>query len=251
MSTWILLRGLMREQRHWGAFPQQLEQALPGARVITLELPGNGTLNTLDSPVDIAGLVAHCRRELVSLGVPPPYGLLAMSMGAMVAAAWAGNHAEEIRACVLINTSFGGFNPPHHRLRPRAWPSLLAFLLPGTDRKREQLIFDLTTRLTPLAATVIETWVGIRQSRPVRTQNALRQMVAAARFHAPPNAPVPTLILASERDGLVDVRCSLEIARRWGCALAIHPAAGHDLPLDDGAWVAQEVQAWLRTASRS
>jgi len=36
----------------------------------------------------------------------------------------------------------------------------------------------------------------------------------------------------------------LEIARRWSCAIALHPSAGHDLPLDDGAWVAQQVQAW-------
>jgi len=25
----------------------------------------------------------------------------------------------------------------------------------------------------------------------------------------------------------------------------IHPEAGHDLPLDDGAWVAGQIRAWL------
>jgi hypothetical protein len=24
----------------------------------------------------------------------------------------------------------------------------------------------------------------------------------------------------------------------------LHPTAGHDLPLDDGLWVASQVQAW-------
>jgi hypothetical protein len=27
--------------------------------------------------------------------------------------------------------------------------------------------------------------------------------------------------------------------------LAIHPGAGHDLPLDDAPWVAQQVRDWL------
>jgi hypothetical protein len=28
--------------------------------------------------------------------------------------------------------------------------------------------------------------------------------------------------------------------------LALHPTAGHDLPLDDGDWVARVVRLWLR-----
>jgi hypothetical protein len=35
--TWVLLRGLMREQRHWGNFTQQFAQAHPHERIITLD----------------------------------------------------------------------------------------------------------------------------------------------------------------------------------------------------------------------
>jgi len=52
------------------------------------------------------------------------------------------------------------------------------------------------------------------------------------------------IVLAGAGDRLVDPRCSLAIARRWHCPLALHPEAGHDLPLDDGAWVAREVRGW-------
>jgi pimeloyl-ACP methyl ester carboxylesterase len=41
-STWVMLRGLTREARHWGALPGRLEALLPGARVVTPDLPGNG-----------------------------------------------------------------------------------------------------------------------------------------------------------------------------------------------------------------
>jgi pimeloyl-ACP methyl ester carboxylesterase len=245
MSTWILLRGLTREKRHWRCFPQQLAEELEGARVIPLELPGNGELNGLSSPSSIEAMASYCHTELVRLGVRPPYHLLAMSMGAMVATAWAVNQPEEVAACVLINTSFGGFSPVHHRFRPLAWKVLFRFLATRSFERREALLFNLTSRLLTPSVPVIEEWVAIRRSRPVRALNALRQLIAAARFRAPSAPSVPTLILSSARDSLADPRCSREIAYRWHCAMAIHPSAGHDLPLDDGGWVAKEVHRWL------
>jgi predicted alpha/beta hydrolase family esterase len=52
-------------------------------------------------------------------------------------------------------------------------------------------------------------------------------------------------VLVSAADGLVDPRCSQRLAQAWGAPMRKHPTAGHDLPLDDGAWVAREVAAWL------
>jgi len=245
MSTWILLRGLTRESRHWHGFPQQLLKELPDAQVLTLDLPGNGELNALTSPSSIDGMACHCRGELARLGVPPPYHLLAMSMGAMVATAWATCHPEEIAALVLVNTSFGGFSPIHHRFRLHAWGVLLRFLSTWSVEGRERLIFELTTRLVDPADRVVEDWVAIRRSHPVGPGNILRQLLAAARFRAPNQPPAETLILASAGDRLADPRCSMEIARRWNCALVLHPTAGHDLPLDDGEWVSEQVHAWL------
>jgi pimeloyl-ACP methyl ester carboxylesterase len=244
MSTWILLRGLSRETRHWLDFPQQLTKVMPEDRVITLELPGCGDLNTVTSPSRIEGMAAYGRTELARLGVAPPYHLLALSLGAMVATAWADSHPEEIAAMVLINTSFGTFSPFYRRFRPGACGLLLRFLFTRSLLGREQIIFDLTSRLVAPAAPVVGSWAAIRRTRPVRLSNAFRQLLAAARFHAPNRPPVPTLVLASARDRLVDPRCSLDIVRRWSCASAIHPRAGHDLPLDDGAWVVQQVQTW-------
>lgn len=249
MSTWILLRGLTREGRHWGEFRPQWQRAFPEDQVIALELPGNGVLNACSSPMDMAALVTHCRSEVTRLDLQPPVRVLAMSLGAMVAAAWAERHPGDLAGCVFINTSFGGFSPFHQRMRPRAWPLLARLLLARTPARRERLIFELTSRLATDSAQVVNAWTAIRQSHPVRLSNALRQVFAAARFRAPRTAGVPTLVLASGGDGLVDVRCSQEIARRWNCPLAIHPTAGHDLPLDAGDWVADRVREWLEASA--
>jgi len=49
---------------------------------------------------------------------------------------------------------------------------------------------------------------------------------------------------------MVHPRCSQRLARAWGAQFALHPSAGHDLPLDDGDWVAREVKSWLARAGR-
>lgn len=249
MSTWILLRGLTREAGHWGRFPHLWHDEIAHDRVIALDLPGNGAFNAVTSPLSASEAASHCRTVLAQQGVPPPYRLLAMSMGGMVATAWAQQYPAEIEACVLINTSFAAFSPLRERLRPGAWASLLQLLFTRTARSREQLVFSLTSRLMQAPPALLNEWVAIRESRPVRVQNALRQLIAAARFRAPPRAPTPSLVLASAEDGLVNSRCSREIARRWNCAIAVHPTAGHDLPLDEGQWVAREVRAWLVASS--
>ena len=245
MSTWILLRGLTHEVRHWGEFPDRLREAVPGAQVLLVEIPGNGELNDLASPLSIRTMAAHCRATAAGQGASAPYYLVAMSMGGMVAAAWAEAHPGEVAGCVLINTSFGRFSPPTQRLRLGAWPSFLGIILERSVRARERRILHLTSGLPAARAGALEAWTEIAESRPVSPRNALRQILASATFRAPRKAPVPTLVLSGAADGLVDPRCSAAIARRWRCPLVVHPEAGHDLTLDDGVWAAREISRWL------
>jgi pimeloyl-ACP methyl ester carboxylesterase len=165
----------------------------------------------------------------------------------MVAACWASRYPSEIEACVLVNTSLRPFSPPHWRLQPRAWPLLLRLALARpAAREVESTIFALTTRLVADRETPIAQWAEWRISNPVSAANALRQLAAAVRYRAPAIAPaMPLLVLAGAGDRLVDHRCSQRLAGYWGCEIAVHPEAGHDLPLDAGEWLANEVARWL------
>jgi len=254
VSTWVLLRGLTRESGHWGAFPDVLRERLPdGAQVLALDLPGNGRLNQAGSPARIEATMQACRQQLQALGIAPPYHLLAMSLGAMVAVDWAVRHPQELAGCVLINTSLRPFSPWYQRLRPANYAPLLRLLLARqTPRQREETILRLTTRHPPAAAAVVDQWTALRQARPVSRSNALRQLLAAARYRAPVQAPaVPLLVLTSQCDALVDPRCSRQLAQQWRAQVAQHPSAGHDLPLDDGPWLADQVSRWIHTASEA
>lgn len=243
--TWVFLRGLTRESAHWGSFPQAFQRALPNANVVVLDMPGNGALHRQRSPLSIAPLVDFCRAELLRQGHAPPYRVLAMSMGAMVTAQWAQTAPRELAGAVLINTSFRPFNPIHQRLRPRNYARLLRMLLlRASDEALERMVLHMTSNHADQHPDALADWIAIRHQRPVSAGNALRQLVAAARFRASPQAPpCPVLLLGSERDGLVHVQCTRAIAQHWGSAVALHPDAGHDLPLDAPQWVIEQVRA--------
>ena len=245
--TWVLLRGLGRESRHWGGLPRLLARALPGCAVLCPDLPGNGVRNGEPSPTRIEAMVEACRATLKLGGHAPPYRLLALSLGGMVAASWAAAHPQEVAALVLINTSMRPFSPFYQRLRPASYARLLrAAAWSGNPPRREALILGLVSNHAHQRDAALPAWVALAQQNPVARHNAVRQLLAAARFRASSAAPAaPVLVLVSRQDRLVAASCSHALARAWGTALAIHPTAGHDLPLDDAAWVVGEVVTWL------
>ncbi|EJL80735.1 lysophospholipase [Herbaspirillum sp. CF444] len=251
MTSWILLRGLMRETRHWGGFPHLLSGCFPDAGIVMLDLPGNGSLHRKRSPSRVEEMTEACRRQLAERGIAPPYNLLALSLGAIVACDWSTRHPEEIDRAVLINTSLRPFNPFYQRLRPRNYPALLRLALGRPDAAaRERTILRLTSnRHSP--AGLLSEWLRYLNEHPVTQANALRQLLAAMQYRAPLQAPKTSLlILAGGGDRLVNPRCSATLARRWQAPLRVHESAGHDLTLDEPAWVAQQIQTWANAAMK-
>jgi pimeloyl-ACP methyl ester carboxylesterase len=242
MTTWVLLRGLAREAGHWGDFAQRLRARLPaGDGVVALDLPGNGELWRERSPVSVSDMVHAARTRI---GRPPPYVLVALSLGGMVALEWARRYPQDLAGCVLVNSSFADVSPFWHRLQPRAALTLLGLLRPGlSPRDRERRVLALTSN-EPVEPAVLQRWIRCAENHPVSRANFLRQLRAAARFRAGANAPaVPLLLVASAQDRLASVQCSRALARRWGLPLQLHPTAGHDLPLDDPDWLLRRLFA--------
>lgn len=58
-------------------------------------------------------------------------------------------------------------------------------------------------------SSICAIWLAWQQQYPVSPRNALRQLLSAARFHAPAHRPpMPLLIPAGARDRLIDHRCA-------------------------------------------
>lgn len=253
MSKWVFLRGLMRETRHWGEFPELFRSMVPEADITLLDLPGNGSLHTLESLTRVDEMTDSCRRQLLGRDVAPPYHLLALSLGGMVATDWAARYPDEIAGCVLLNTSVRPVNPFYRRLRPRNYPALLALgllnLLSPDVERQESLLLRLTSNRCGQQADVLADWISYQRDHPVTYRNALRQLFAAIRYRASTQAPKPPLlILAGSADRLIDPCCSQQLAKQWQASLATQANAGHDLTLDAGHWVAEQVRDWLASS---
>jgi alpha-beta hydrolase superfamily lysophospholipase len=252
VPTWVLLRGLTRESGHWGAFPQLLREQLavqqPGIRVMTLDLPGNGSLYRQTSPSRVPDLVQACRDELRRRGCHGPVYLLAMSLGGMVACEWALSYPQEVAGAVLINTSMRPALTLRSRVRPLSyWKLLAGGLLSLSGRWREARVLAATSRMVDRPREVLDAWVDLQRRHPVAWRNGFRQLLAALRYQASRGRPqAPMLLLCSQVDDLVDWRCSQALSRAWGAPLRMHTQAGHDLALDDPPWVARAVGDWLR-----
>jgi pimeloyl-ACP methyl ester carboxylesterase len=245
---WLLLRGLGREQRHFQHFSALLRSQLGAEAVLHIDLAGAGT-EFRRRPAscvpwlarDVAGRLASVAPSGASPANETDWWLLGLSLGGMVALELCRIWAWRVRGCVVINSS-SRITAPAGRLRPSALPRLLAIAASRNETARETKLLRLTSEL-PSAERA--RWARVSASfareAPVSRCTMARQLWAAAHFQPPLPAevPVPLLFLGSRRDRLVNPEASRSLARYYSAPYAEHPWAGHDLPLDDPAWVCE------------
>lgn len=239
---WLLLRGLAREQRHFGDFPALFARRVPEARVHTLDLPGFGDQARRPSPTDVDAIVDDLRARVTFVR---PHGILALSLGGMVALRWAERYPDDVARVVVVNTSSADLSPPWQRFSLTVG-ARLPQLLAAAPAGRERAILGITSnRAAPANAPVAAQWAAwFDEVRPARV-NVLRQLWAASRCTSPRRVAAPLLVLASRADRLVSWRCSERLAAALGAPLILHDAGGHDLSLDAPDWICDQVVQWL------
>lgn len=242
-DCFVLIRGMLREARHWGNFADYFRQRFPNATILTPDLPGNGRFCRQNSPDSIAAMTEALRRQIDD---KPPLHLVAISMGGMIALDWMTRYPQEIASAVLINTSARKLSPFYRRLRWQVYPTVLKMLF-RSKAGRERDILALTSNRYRNDGELLNTWRRWQQQYPVSSASARRQLTAAAKFQLPAKPGQPILIVASEADRLVDYRCSLELHQLWQTDYRRHPTAGHDLPLDEPLWLAETLEQWFDT----
>ncbi len=258
--TIVLIRGLLREQRHWGDFPRQLQENVEEitgktVNIITVNIAGNGDRYSEESCSSISEMVEDLRRQVSrqvgeSKNIHNKLWLVALSLGGMIATEWASQYKEEIAGIVLINTSASQFSPLYHRLKFSNILAIVKAVLATSSRVRESIILSLTSNKHNTNGALLESWVNIAQTARVSQKNVLIQLCAAAAYKGRGMPPeVPILVLASQRDGLVSYKCSERIANRWGAFFFLHHSAGHDLPLDDPLWLCNHITRYIESHS--
>ncbi len=237
-----LLRGLGRESAHWD--PQFIQLMQAQYELILLDYPGSGRFNKMEFPTSTDALLMHLNEQIKGL---EPVFLVAVSLGGMVALKWAEQNPEKFLGLVLMNSSVSDLNPFYQRLKPQAMMALIQATMQGTLERAEKFIVELVSNDSKQHPATISRWVQVAKERPIDLKNVFKQLKFAARFQSPSSPlKVPLQLLASEQDRLASVECSRRIAAKYHVPLTIHATAGHDLVIDDAAWVSEQIQEFIK-----
>lgn len=251
--NWVLVRGLSRETRHWAKFPATLQKAYPHSRIQVLELPGVGTKYREPSPTSIEEFSENLRDDFLSLQKEHegPWGIIAVSLGGMIAMDWVNRYPDDFQCLVTINSSAGNLSGPLDRLSFKAVGKILKLFFRNDLEERERVILELTTRITPITDELVKTWASFGEQYPLSREVFLKQIYAASRFQVPESLAIPFLIICGEGDQLTSPRCSKLLAKHFKIPYQSHPKAGHDLPLEDPEWLSNTISEWQAQCQRS
>jgi pimeloyl-ACP methyl ester carboxylesterase len=253
MRPWIFLRGLVREQRHWGNFVSLFSEKnqIPRENIHCLDLAGMGTERGRRVPRDMRGLVDDLRyrfREIRQGSVGSPY-IFSMSLGSMCAMEWAHLYPDEVGGLVLINASAKNLAQVTERLQLGAIKSFMDIIGEHDPVEREMKILGITSHFHKKNRELAREWALWAPPKKELIKVALAQLWIASLYQAPRSLDVPALILSSAQDRLASPLCSHRMAENWGLENYVNLVAGHDLPLDDPDWVILRTQEWLAQRS--
>jgi alpha-beta hydrolase superfamily lysophospholipase len=237
---WVLLRGLVREKRHWLDFPDRLAAAT-GAEVLCLDLPGVGTERERVVPLTIDGLVDDLRARFLQ-HPGPRRALFGVSLGGMIALRWAERHPEDFVRVAVCNTSAADVGGTFERISPYALRQMARAIAAWDPHVRETHVLRLISNTDRGHARAPE-FAALRADAPVTMTTLVRQLWAASGARAPQQLQVPLTVLASEADRMVSHQNSVRLASRLGAPLHLHPSGGHDLALDDPDWIISKLLA--------
>lgn len=245
---WLLLRGLSREQRHWGAFLPKFKAVFGEENVFCLDHVGVGTESSRPPVYSIDAMAADLRGRWKQLkqSEDEKWAILSLSMGSMVSLHWCAKYPEDFKYQVVINVSSSTDSVPWNRLLLDNARSFAQLARSPDNVVRERTVLDMCTNLLSSAekSKLAEEWSMFSLDRAQMRKVALTQLWAASTFRRPKVMTVPTLAMVSAADRLVHPTCTMSIATALKLHLEVNPDAGHEMTIDASDWVIDQVKSF-------
>ena len=214
-------------------------------RVIAPDLPGHGTSEVIDGPLD-ADRVLTWLGELIEHTCTSPPALVGHVLGGAIAARFAIDHSDRLDRLVLVDTlGLGRFRPA-----PRFALTMIGFLARPTEGTYDRFMRQCSYDLEGLREEMGERWESFQaynldRARTPSVKVASRRMMLS--IGVPMIAPeelgridVPTTLIWGRYDRANRFRIAEAASERYGWPLHVIDNCADDPPRD-------QTQAFLRT----
>lgn len=248
IKNWILIRGLARGAGHWGSFPGKLQQAFPNDKIYYVEVPGNGLLRDLPTPLKVSKFIESFDQQLKQQNFDftlPTYGY-SLSLGSMAMVEWAKQKPDFFKKIYISNTSAANFSNVFKRLSIDAMT--LGFRMRRMKNAEDKEFAALQVTTTLSKENIIKDYkndfdsmLSFSKTNAAHPGNVIRQLLAASIYAFPPKPPTEVVLMSGGKDRFVSAQCSLDIEHKWHCKHIIHPEAGHDISFQFPDWVIEQI----------
>ncbi|QDK38273.1 alpha/beta hydrolase [Bdellovibrio sp. NC01] len=240
-NRWILLRGLARGRGHWGSFATEIQKKFPNDQFEFLDLKGNGERFAEKSPLTVAEFVKDLRERSQFVKEKVPFKVLSVSLGAMITVEWMRQYPHEIEKAFLVCTSSSSFSPFYDRFMLHNYLPSLSLTFAKDPARWEKTILGMVVNNHERREAEMPAMIEYSRENPMQVLNVVRQLKAAASYSFPKEAPGDIQLIGSHGDRLVNPSCTPNIAQAWNLKAAMHPWAGHDIPVDDPKWLLEHL----------
>ena len=246
--NWILIRGLARGAGHWANFPEKLMQAFPNDKVYCVDIPGNGYLNEIPTPLKVSDFIPSFEEQLKQQNFDasiPTYGY-SLSLGSMAMVEWAKQRPGFFKKMYISNTSAANFSNVFKRLSVDAMKLGVRMRFIHKPEDREIASLETTTTLSKDQILKdykksFDSMLSFSRTHSAHPKNVLRQLIAASTYAFPKNPPAEVVLMSGGKDKFVSAQCSKDIEKKWHCPHVIHPEAGHDISFQFPDWVVEHI----------
>lgn len=240
----VFAHGLLYNCRMWDA---QVPELRGRFRCISYDHRGQGQSEVTASGYDMDSVAEDGAALIRTLGVAPVH-FVGLSMGGFVGLRIAARHPELLRSLVLLDTSADP-EPPENLPRYR----MLAFIARWLGQRLVagpvlKIMHGASMRADPARAQELATWrarliasnrIGeVRAVRGVLERQGVRDELG--------KIAVPTLVMVGEEDtAAVPAKAEFLARAIRGATLVRIPRAGHMSPIDNPAFVTEQLARFL------
>ena len=249
-----LVRGLIRNHRHWHGFEKTLidKLSLDKSQIVFYNFCVSKNYKDIIKYSDIYFHINNLKNFIKAAGHNSiKINFIGISLGGLFLLKFFESNPEYFNSLTMINSSHPNYSKFYHRMSFIRLSKIVFFGLMG-KKFAEYAILTTTINQKSVIKKLLKKNYEIYKKYPWSYPQLFAQLLMAScgknfnkvdKNYADFNNRI--LLLVSTGDRLVSSRCSIDLFEKLNCTMFVHSSAGHDLSGDDPLWCAEMIKKFL------